>query len=187
MDHMRSPTRQPTQPPYAFGFRRLVAVAVRIEKMKRALPILMLILLPCASVWARWSVTHVSPTNASQQKLTFAVTSTVESNAIAFVVAVSGMTNYPLPEAYSADVMVSGGIRQKTEHSEPHTHQGITSVTYRFTVSTEQLDNATFCFWIPPPANSPYAHLGGHYFALDLKDFTKEMVTDSNKPSERTR
>lgn len=156
-------------------------------KMNRILPILLIVLLPCASTWARWSVTHVAPTNVAQQKLAFTVAHTAESNGLAFVVTASGTTNYPLPSAYSADVVTSGGIRQKMEHTEPHERNGITTVVYRFTISTDQLDNAVFCFRIPPPPPSPYAGLGGHYFAVDLKQFTEQKQTDSNQPSDRTR
>ena len=155
--------------------------------MKRLITVLMLSLLPCMSAWARLSVTHISPTNSTDHKLVFTVHQTVESNSFSFAVTVSGTTNNPLPQTYSADVVTSGGISQKMEHTEPHEKDGITEITYRFAIPADQLADATFCFRIPPPPNSPQAYLGGYYYALDLKPFTEETHKDSNQPSDRMR
>ena len=133
----------------------------------------MLCLAPLTSAWARWSVTHVSPTNITEQKYSFKVEYTVDSNSYAFAVTVSGTTNNPLPQDYSADVIIIGGISLPMEHSEPHEQDSITAITYRFSLTVDQLDSATFCFKIPPPPDSPYAYLGGHYFALELTDYIK--------------
>ena len=142
--------------------------------MKTIIIALMLCLFPFTSAWARWSVTDVTPGNITEQKYGFQVEYSVESNNYAFAVTVSGTTNNPLPREYSADVILSGGISQAIEHSEPHDRDNITSITSRVSLTADQLDSATFCFKIPPPPDSPYARLGGHYFALELIEFIKD-------------
>ena len=157
--------------------------------MKQLITILALGLALCQSASARWAVAHLTPDNISSQRLVFLITTQSMTNAVEFCITVSGRTNAPLPETYSATVQISGQD-QKMEHAEPVTRNGITSTTYRFTVLRPALGQATFFFRIPPRPEDPmpaYGHKDGFYYHIDLAPFSQPKENPNQAPEDTAR
>jgi hypothetical protein len=76
------------------------------------------------------------------------------------------------------------------EHSEPAARNGITTITYRFTILRTALGQATFFFRLPPRAEDPvpaYGHKDGFYYHIDLAPFATTMESPNQVPEDTAR
>ena len=150
--------------------------------MKRWATIAALLTVTSSVCWARASVSHVTPENISKQRLAFEISSESSSNTVQFIITISGTTNVPLPEAYSASVQVQ---EKSKDYSQPAPKKDGQRVIYTFTILRSDLDTATFFFWIAPRTDTPMPPMGhrdGSYYHIDLLPFTKTEKVPNQVP-----